>query len=40
VTLELTRAATSTVSGQSCPVCGAEGHDANALYCKYCGGKL
>jgi voltage-gated potassium channel len=40
VTLELTRAAASTVSGQACPVCGAEGHDANALYCKYCGGKL
>jgi voltage-gated potassium channel len=39
VTLELTRAA-NTVSGQACPVCGAEGHDANALYCKYCGGKL
>lgn len=23
-----------------CPVCGREGHDANANYCKYCGGKL
>ena len=40
VTLELTRAATPTVSGQSCPVCGAEGHDADARYCKYCGSKL
>jgi voltage-gated potassium channel len=40
VTMELARATTGAVSGQSCPVCGAEGHDANALYCKYCGGKL
>jgi voltage-gated potassium channel len=40
VTLELTRAASSVVSGQACPICGVEGHDANALYCKYCGGKL
>lgn len=40
VTLELTRAATTTVSGQSCPVCGAEGHDADAMYCKHCGSKL
>lgn len=23
-----------------CPVCGREGHDANASFCKYCGGKL
>jgi voltage-gated potassium channel len=40
VTLELTRVATTTVSGQSCPVCGAEGHDADAIYCKTCGSKL
>jgi voltage-gated potassium channel len=33
VTLELTRAAATAVSGQSCPVCGTEGHDANAVYC-------
>jgi voltage-gated potassium channel len=40
VTLELTRAATTVVSGQACPICGAEGHDADAAHCKYCGGKL
>ncbi len=40
VTLELRRATASPVSGQSCPVCGREGHDADAAYCKYCGGKL
>jgi len=40
VTLELRRAAITSVSGQSCPVCGTEGHDADAVYCKYCGSKL
>jgi voltage-gated potassium channel len=28
------------VSGQSCPSCGAEGHDTDAICCKYCGTKL
>ncbi len=28
------------VSGQSCPSCAAEGHDPDAIYCKYCGAKL
>ena len=28
------------VSGQSCPACGAEGHDPDAICCKYCGAKL
>ncbi len=28
------------VSGQSCPLCAAEGHDPDAIYCKYCGEKL
>lgn len=23
-----------------CPSCGREGHDKNAVYCKFCGGKL
>jgi voltage-gated potassium channel len=40
VTMELGRAATTAVSGQACPTCGAEGHDADAVHCKYCGGKL
>jgi voltage-gated potassium channel len=40
VTLELTRTATAVVSGQSCPVCGTEGHDADAIYCKSSGSKL
>ena len=28
------------VSTQACPVCSAEGHDADADFCKFCGGKL
>jgi voltage-gated potassium channel len=27
-------------SGQSCPSCVSEGHDADAIWCKYCGAKL
>ena len=28
------------ISTQSCPFCMAEGHDRDAHFCKYCGGKL
>jgi voltage-gated potassium channel len=28
------------VSRQACPACGAEGHDADAVHCKYCGERL
>ena len=28
------------VSNKACPHCAAEGHDIDADYCKYCGGKL
>ncbi|MBU0679206.1 MAG: ion transporter [Verrucomicrobia bacterium] len=28
------------ISTQSCPTCSAEGHDVDAVYCKYCGGRL
>lgn len=27
-------------SAEACPQCGREGHDRDARYCKYCGGKL
>jgi voltage-gated potassium channel len=38
VTVELTKSArTDQVKGQACPNCSAGGHDADALYCKYCG---
>ena len=40
VTVELSRARHPAVSGQACPHCGAEGHDHDAAYCKYCGSHL
>jgi voltage-gated potassium channel len=40
VTAELARDAYKPFSTQACPVCSAEGHDADAVYCKYCGVKL
>jgi voltage-gated potassium channel len=40
VSLELARAEGVTVSTQVCPACGAEGHDADARYCKRCGSAL
>lgn len=39
VSVELAHAS-RTVSGQACPACGAEGHDADATHCKYCGAGL
>ncbi|HEY1016182.1 MAG TPA: ion transporter [Herpetosiphonaceae bacterium] len=38
VTMELTRP--RPLSNQACLVCGREGHDADAAFCKYCGGAL
>lgn len=41
VTLELSRAASANpVTTQACPNCGREGHDIDAIYCKYCGERL
>lgn len=40
VTVEMSRASSHQVSTQSCPECSAEGHDADALHCKYCGARL
>jgi voltage-gated potassium channel len=40
VTVEMTHGFKKEFTTQSCPVCGAEGHDADADYCKFCGGKL
>ena len=37
---EILAAQKRAVSTQSCPSCGAEGHDVDAAYCKYCGSKL
>jgi voltage-gated potassium channel len=41
VTAELTNPKVRTqISTQACPSCGGEGHDADAVYCKYCGARL
>jgi voltage-gated potassium channel len=40
VTVELTRASMAPVSTQACPSCGTEGHEADANYCRKCGGRL
>jgi voltage-gated potassium channel len=42
VTVEINQAAMARrrATTQACPVCGAEGHDGDAVYCKYCSGRL
>jgi voltage-gated potassium channel len=41
VTVELSHAhRKSHISTQACPRCTAEGHDVNAVHCKFCGEKL
>jgi voltage-gated potassium channel len=40
VTVELAGASRGPVSTQACPSCGAEGHDADAKFCKFCGAAL
>ncbi|UZP67184.1 ion transporter [Desulfovibrio mangrovi] len=42
ITIEMARPQTAqqTVSTEVCPSCNREGHDADAVYCKYCGEKL
>ncbi|RYD87267.1 MAG: ion transporter, partial [Sphingobacteriales bacterium] len=41
ITTEMAIAARSKKhKGEACPNCGREGHDDNALYCKYCGKHL
>ncbi len=40
VTVELSQALGQEVSTQACPECSAEGHDPDAVHCKYCGAKL
>jgi voltage-gated potassium channel len=39
-TVQFTQALSREVSTQACPQCSAEGHDADAEYCKFCGEKL
>ena len=40
VTVEMSNAFRQPVDNRACPVCAAEGHDHNAIFCKFCGGKL
>jgi len=40
VTAEITHQSKKSVSTQACPDCAAEGHDADASYCKLCGALL
>lgn len=40
VSAEMNRASTRRISTQACPQCSAEGHDADAKHCKFCGAAL
>ena len=40
ITVEVAQHYKEKVSTQSCPQCSAEGHDHDAIHCKYCGSKL
>ncbi len=40
VTAEMTIAAGKNISTQACPQCSAEGHESDAVFCKYCGAKM
>jgi voltage-gated potassium channel len=40
VTVELSQAFGRTASTQACPECSAEGHDPDAVHCKFCGARL
>ena len=40
VTAELAYTTKSRMSTRVCSHCSAEGHDADAVHCKYCGGQL
>ena len=40
VTVALAKTSSRPISTQACPQCSAEGHDADAKFCKYCGKPL
>ncbi len=40
VTAELIKNPKNKISTQACPECSAEGHDPDAVFCKFCGMKL
>ncbi len=40
VTVEISEAARRRISTQACPSCGRDGHDFDAVHCKYCGAPI
>lgn len=40
ITSEIMRKSPEKITTQVCPHCLSEGHDADAVYCKFCGGHL
>lgn len=40
VTVEIAEASKKSITTQVCPECLKEGHDRDAMFCKYCGAKL
>jgi voltage-gated potassium channel len=38
--MEMVRTNQRLVSTQACPNCSREGHDTDAVHCKYCGARL
>lgn len=40
VTVEIAEASRKAITTQVCPECLKEGHDRDAVFCKYCGAKL
>ena len=39
-TVEFTKAIQQETAERNCPMCGKDGHDRDALYCKHCGEEL
>lgn len=40
ITVDIVKEGSKSISTQVCPNCSKEGHDENAVFCKYCGTKL
>ncbi len=40
VSVELAAATRHSINPEACPGCGAEGHDVDAVHCKYCGTRI
>jgi voltage-gated potassium channel len=40
VTVQMSQTFGTQISTQACPECSAEGHDADARHCKFCGAAL